>query len=345
MRAPVPSAADPLSDAEFAALMAGFGPFEPAPHLTLAVSGGADSVALMALASAWLAHAGGRGTVLTVDHRLRPASGLEARWVAAAATTLGLGHRTLVWQHTAPRASEAAARTARYRLLDDAARELGCLHLLVAHHADDQAVTRTMRLARGDGPGGAGMSAIRELEHCRLLRPLLGVPGARLHATARAFGRGWLEDPSNRDPRLERNRTVVAALPGDAADLRQQDEARRPEAVVDLVRRGPRDMLILDRQRLERLPDALAVDVLRLALGHVGDPAYLPSPRATAALRGALRRGRERATLGGALVTCHRATLRVEREAFAPRSGRPRWPLGPAPFAAALVVSRSGLPT
>ncbi|MFP4360257.1 MAG: tRNA lysidine(34) synthetase TilS, partial [Alphaproteobacteria bacterium] len=164
--------------------MAALGPFEPAPHLALAVSGGADSLALAVLAADWLSARGGRGTVLTVDHGLRPAAAAEAVWTADMVARLGLAHRTLRWRRPRGlRVTQASARVARYRLLEAAAAEAGCLHLLLAHHREDNARTIAMRRRRAAGPGLAGMPAVRELDRVRLLRPLLGCARARLRAT------------------------------------------------------------------------------------------------------------------------------------------------------------------
>ena len=73
----------PLTRAAFGAAMARLGPFEPAPTVAVAVSGGADSLALALLLRDWLEEQGGRLIALTVDHRLRPGAAAEARQVGA----------------------------------------------------------------------------------------------------------------------------------------------------------------------------------------------------------------------------------------------------------------------
>ena len=94
MTAPAEAAA-PLGAAEFAALMARLAPFEHRPRLAVAVSGGADSLALALLAQAWAVASGGTLTALTVDHRLRAASAAEAAQVAAWLGARGIAHRIL----------------------------------------------------------------------------------------------------------------------------------------------------------------------------------------------------------------------------------------------------------
>ncbi|TVQ38584.1 MAG: tRNA lysidine(34) synthetase TilS [Geminicoccaceae bacterium] len=314
--APAPAAPEPvaLDAAGFDRCMAALGPFEPEPHLALAVSGGADSLALMILASHWLGARGGRGTVLTVDHRLRAAAAREAAWVAAIAARLGLAHRTLPWQHDGHRASAAAARAARYRLLDEACRELGCLHLLLAHHAGDQAVTRAMRAERRWGLGLAGMPAVRELDHCRLLRPLLSVPRARLQATAARFGWGWIEDPSNRDPSAERNRTAPTALPDGLVAARSELEQRATRALVRLAHIDPLGAVTLDALGFARLDAEAAGLVLQRITASIGGRRYPPSLARARTLAGEIQAGRRRTTLAGTLIERTGDLLHVRRE-------------------------------
>ncbi len=187
-----------------------FAPIAEEHAIGLAVSGGADSTALMALAAGWARE---RETppklvVLTVDHQLRAGSADEARQVGDQAAALGLKHETLVWSGEKPASDiQAAAREARYRLLSARARELGLRVVLTAHHLDDQAETFLMRLARGSGVYGlAAMPKERSVAGVRLVRPLISVPQARLEATLRQAGLSWIDDPSNRDTRFARVR-------------------------------------------------------------------------------------------------------------------------------------------
>jgi tRNA(Ile)-lysidine synthetase-like protein len=178
-------------------------------HVAIAVSGGSDSVALMALARAWSQRRGGPElTALTVDHRLRPASAAEAVEVAGWAGRMGLTHHTLVWDGLKPdHGIQEAARQARYGLLVHWCRANGADAVALAHTLEDQAETVLMRLARGSGVDGlSGMSAVSQLEGVALLRPLLAIRKARLQATLEALDQPWIEDPSNRDERFERVR-------------------------------------------------------------------------------------------------------------------------------------------
>ena len=175
----------------------------------LAVSGGPDSMAMLALA-----HAGFPGGVIaaTVDHRLRPGSAGEAAMVAAHCATLGVTH-SILRPHVPIRGAsiQARAREARYALLLDWALDAGAAALLTAHHVEDQAETFLMRAARGSGVAGlAGIRLRRDLEggdgrRLALLRPLLRWRRAELRAIAETSG-PFVEDPSNTDPAHDRTR-------------------------------------------------------------------------------------------------------------------------------------------
>ena len=202
------SAVRPVTAAEFAALMVPLGPFEPAPHLAVAVSGGADSMALAILAAGWATARGGSVTALVVDHRLRPESGAEAAVTAERLRQRGIAARllTLVDLARGPGLAERA-RAARYAALDDACAAAGILHLLLGHHAADQAETVAIRMLDHSGLIGlAGMAALAETAAVRRLRPLLAVPPGRLRATVHAAGLAWVKDPSNADPSAQRVR-------------------------------------------------------------------------------------------------------------------------------------------
>ncbi|MSO89107.1 MAG: tRNA lysidine(34) synthetase TilS [Rhodospirillaceae bacterium] len=186
--------------------MAAIGSFETRPRLAVAVSGGADSLALCLLARDWARARGGDVTALTVDHGLRPAAAAEARQTGRWLKAAGIRHIVLVWHGAKPVANvQAQAREARYRLLTSWCRDAGVLHLLLGHHRGDQAETFLLRLDRGSGLDGlAGMARVAETPDVRLLRPLLAIAPDRPRAMLRARRQQWIEDPSNRDRRFRR---------------------------------------------------------------------------------------------------------------------------------------------
>src|SRR5262245_29663930 len=181
--------------------MAALGPFEPAPRLAAGVSGGADSTALAVLAYAWACERGGSLLALVADHGLRPESGQEAADTVARLATLGIAARrlTIAGLDRGPALAERARR-ARFDALETACAEAGIVHLLLGHHAADQAETVLIRSLGGSGPAGlAGIAALVETRRLRILRPLLAFPPAFMRARLAAAGVTWVEDPSNAD--------------------------------------------------------------------------------------------------------------------------------------------------
>ncbi len=196
---PLRSQTGAVTGDEFHQLMRRCGPFEPAPRLAVAVSGGPDSLALALLAADWAMAQGGSVTALTVDHGLRAGSRAEAGRVAGWLKDRHIHHRVLRWTGTKPDTGiQAAARRARYDLLSRWCRGHGVLHLLLGHQREDQAETFMLRLARGSGPDGlACMPGVSETPWLRLVRPCLQIPRARLRAVLEERGQEWVEDPSN----------------------------------------------------------------------------------------------------------------------------------------------------
>jgi len=195
--------------------------FAPPGRVLVAVSGGADSLALLHLLHAAAPDLGLDLVVGHTDHGIHPASGGWAD--AAAQTAAGLGLPFLI-RHLALGASsgETRARTARYDALRAMQREAGALYLATAHHADDQAETVLFRLLRGSGP--AGLAGIPARGPLGLRRPLLPFSRAEVRAwLAQAHpGVAPVQDPANADERHDRvwlRRVAMPLLQGRFPDL------------------------------------------------------------------------------------------------------------------------------
>lgn len=202
-----------------------FAPLRSYSKLVLAVSGGADSLALLALAAKWRASAPATTpelSVATVDHALRAGSANEAAYVQVVATALGISHTTLTWSGEKPATRlQERARAARYDLLITHARAIGAGAIVTAHHAQDQAETVLMRLCAGSGIAGlAAMPLVTLNNGMPLIRPFLSVDKDRLIATLQADELRWFEDPSNQSYRFERVRLrrAFAALSKEGLD-------------------------------------------------------------------------------------------------------------------------------
>ena len=193
----------------------------PGERLGLAVSGGPDSLALLLLA---VAARPGRVAAASVDHALRAGSRDEAEAVAAHCAALAVPHDmlTIDWPQIPASAVQERARDARYAALGRWARAQGITAIATGHHADDQAETLVMRLARGAGVRGlAGMRPAAPLPGVAgiaLLRPLLGWRRAELGAIVAAAGLTPSDDPSNHDERHERVRVRHALAAADWLD-------------------------------------------------------------------------------------------------------------------------------
>ena len=246
--------------------MGRLGPFERRPQVAIAVSGGADSMALCLLAHRWARAAAGEAVALTVDHGLRSEAGAEARRVGAWLHRRRIPHHVLRWRGEKPSANiQAVARHARYELLNRWCVRDGRLHLLLAHHLDDQAETFILRLGRGSGVDGlAAMAPVSELPQLRLLRPFLRILGDRLVATLQASGQEWIDDPSNRDPAHARVR--VRAVLGNLGP-----EGLATPRLAATARRMARARAALDRDTAQLL--ARAVDIFAAGFCIVDHPA------------------------------------------------------------------------
>ena len=318
----------------FAGLMARFEPFESRPVLGVAVSGGRDSLALMLLAHDWVAIHGGRAVALIVDHGLRSGSDHEAAVTRDLLGGFGIEASVLRWSGPKPQSGlQAAARAARYRLLYRECRQRGILHLLLAHHADDQAEPVAMRAAHLSGPDGlAGMAALVERPEVRMLRPFLAVPRARLTATLQARGVRWFDDPSNVDLRFERARLRAAlptatVAPAGAYHDRAAGERRLARAAVETLEFDQPGKVALDRTAFCRLGADLQERLLSRVVLAVGGRDHPPRRdrvgRAVGRLAASVTRGRSGKRQDFTLSAC-RLALRQ-----APASRRLRWIVSP----------------
>jgi tRNA(Ile)-lysidine synthase len=316
-------------------------------RLTLALSGGVDSVAALDILAGL---AGAHPFVLDclhVNHRISPNAGTWARFARARARTYGL-RCTVKTVDLAPfrrLGVEGAARAARYAAFARARADF----LVLAQHRDDQAETVLLQLVRGAGVAGlAGMATARPARGPTLLRPFLGVTRAALEAYARDRRLEWVEDESNADERRARNlvrRSVMpllarvnpaaaANLARSAAHLAEAQELTRALAALDAreaMRAGR-----LSAAALARLGPARARNLLRWTIAEAGlaapDAARLDEIQRQ--LVGARVDAGVRIALDGAEIRRYRdAVWLVPAQAAPPAAfrarwdGRPTWPL------------------
>jgi tRNA(Ile)-lysidine synthase len=203
--------------------------------VVVGVSGGVDSVALLALLRE--RH---RPLAVHVDYGLRVESPADAAFVKELGSRLGI--EVVVQEVHLPQGQnrQATARRTRYEVFERVAQERGIHTVAVAHHRDDVAETLLLHLIRGTGPGGwAAMPVSRPIRRggtVRLIRPLRLADRAEIEAFARAEGLQWREDRSNASLRYRRNIIRNEVLPllearfGPGVAARLADAAERMEA-------------------------------------------------------------------------------------------------------------------
>lgn len=219
--------------------------------VVVSVSGGADSVALLRILAAAEEDRPRQLIVAHFDHRLRPGSADDARFVADLAARMGLpfdlGQADVASLAQAKGDGiEAAARRARYRFLEEAADRHRAHFIATAHTADDQVETVLHRILRGTGVAGLrGMREVRAFfgrQDLYVVRPLLGVRRKEILEYLRELDQPYCEDPSNADSRFTRNRIRHKLLPvleqaynRNVVDaiLRLSDTAAGAQSVID----------------------------------------------------------------------------------------------------------------
>jgi tRNA(Ile)-lysidine synthase len=302
-------------------------------HYGLAVSGGADSMAMLYLASrAQKLRGAPRFSVFTVDHGLRPEARDEVKMVSRLCRRLDLPCKILLWHDgRGGPALQARARQARYELMAAACRQKKITALVTAHHAVDQMETLLMRLARGsDLTGLRGMLGRRPHGDITILRPLLDQMPETLRALCERHEISFVSDPSNDDETFERVRwrqtalqifktglspesldrsTARLAAVDDDLDLMVDDFTQRQEVIT------PSGVACIPRVSFTALPKTLKRRLLQRLLGWIGGQAYPIAASTIESLCQALDAGEIRGrTLAGCLIRPRRSVILIGRE-------------------------------
>lgn len=318
----------PLTPRDFAMLLAPFIGGEQ--RVAVAVSGGPDSMALAWGAAQALGAA--RIKAFIVDHALRACSAEEAAQTKQRLTSMGIGSEILRWEHGAITSRiHVEARRARYGLLIEACKKQGLDRLLLAHHADDQAETILMRLAKGSGPEGlAGMAGESLQDGIRLVRPLLGISKARLLATCATHVIPFATDPSNASDKYARGRLrrVMPLLEAEGfTQERLLDLGVRSGEAAQAMEHYARDFLRNHAEQemsglirfaflpLHELPRAVALKALALCLMSVHRGDYPPEREKLISLLDWLGQGEEAGrSLYGCLIQKGAKEVHILRE-------------------------------
>ena len=191
--------------------------FSPGLPLAVALSGGADSTALLlACAEKWP----GRVSAIHIHHGLQAAADdFERQCIALCAQLkVALTIQRVDARNASGESPEDAARKSRYEAFrafaQQSSKDVAIKDIAIAQHADDQVETMLLALSRGAGlPGLAAMPARWMRDGITYHRPLLAVPGAQLRAWLVQRGVAWVEDPTNPDEQFTRNRIRARLLP------------------------------------------------------------------------------------------------------------------------------------
>jgi tRNA(Ile)-lysidine synthase len=238
--------------------------------LILAVSGGADSMALLVGATRLSDRLKARLAVVTIDHRLRPTSKTEAEGVQAYARGLGLPAEIRRVKLAEGPGVEERAREKRYAQLEAARRKKRFAWVATAHTASDQAETLLHRLSRGSALLGAA-SILQRRD--RVIRPLLFATRPQVREWLRGQKIAWLDDPMNEDLALMRTRMRKNVLPAleKATDpkvsLRLARFARFA-ADDDALLQAQADEAYVRLRRSERVFDARGLHLLEAPLAR-----------------------------------------------------------------------------
>ncbi|MFP4105559.1 MAG: tRNA lysidine(34) synthetase TilS [Phycisphaerae bacterium] len=227
--------------------------------IVLAVSGGCDSVALLAAMDRLARPRRWRLMVAHLDHAIREESAADAAFVRQLAEDRDLefvGRRIDVPEQARQDgvSLETAAREARYRFLLETAERSSARFVATGQHADDQVETVLFRIARGTHLRGLrGIRPARPLsETVTLIRPLLALRRAELEAFCRQQGLTWREDPTNRHTDHARNALRHEILPA----LREAINPSADEALLRLAEAAAEVADVLDRQTEQLLNQA-----------------------------------------------------------------------------------------
>jgi tRNA(Ile)-lysidine synthase len=359
----------PIAADEFSRLLQAFAPLSE--RIALAVSGGADSMALALCVERWAQRP---CIAFVVDHGLRDESAVEAAQVKVTLERIGLPTEILPWQHVpiTGRLHEKA-RAARYQLLTEACQRHGAADLLLAHHRDDQAETILMRLAKGSGVEGlSGMATQSWRDALRLLRPFLSIPKTRLIATCQTAALPFVIDPSNDSRKYARGRLravmpllacegmttdSLLSLGARAAEVKTALEHYTQAFLREATRIDRGGSVGIDRAKLCAVPRATALRVLTACLRFVHANAHAPEHRTLSTVLASIHDmpQEKTQTLYGCLIAIAAQKVTILREPAAVTASTPlqpgttrlwdqRWLVTAAADAPAYVVRALGNP-
>jgi len=263
---------------------------EQPKKIAVAVSGGADSVALLYLVSDWASVYSAGLIIFTVDHNLRPESKEELLYVKELSADLGHEFYALSWDSGGSKvALQERAREGRYDVMSAKCHELGVDVLLTAHHFDDLMETYLMRKQKKSGLLGLSSSDSYFYQNIMLLRPLVVFEKKQLIAYLNDLGVKWFEDESNSSDAYERSR--IRKIISDFSDAERgrtieeihqvNDEAKNLNikfiaALAECVQINNYGFARVDLKRLRAEPEDIIIQILNYVLTIISGKTHLP---------------------------------------------------------------------
>ncbi|MBN1784059.1 MAG: tRNA lysidine(34) synthetase TilS [Alphaproteobacteria bacterium] len=294
--------------------------------IILAVSGGADSMAMAHLFTQSNISKKMTAIAVTIDHSLRPDSQKEAALVGQWIEKMGLSHHILKWVDGAKTKTniEQRAREARYDLLIDFAHKEKAQAILIGHHQDDQIESFFLALNRGSGVKGlSGMKAIRKQKGVQIIRPLLENTKAELKTYCEQNKIPYVNDPMNEDEkfarvRIRKNRKALG-LEDKRIQLAMKNLARAQDAidfyVDETIERMTRHDGTWFIHPLLESPAEVALRALGIVIQKVGGQTYLPELEKLERLYAKLKQKESfKMTLGSCILSADKLTIKVEKQ-------------------------------
>ena len=257
----------------------------PGGVMLCAVSGGRDSMALLCFLQAVASEEGFLLRAAHYNHHLRPTADRDERFVRAFCRerriplTCG-GGDVRSWAQAHSASPEDAARTLRYRFLEEAAEAAGAVRIATAHHVQDNAETVLLHLLRGSGLRGlGGIPPVRG----RIVRPFLETDRRDIEAYVARRGIPYVEDETNADPAYTRNRLRLEVMPlleaiapgctariAGAAGILREEEAYLEARCAPLVPPAEEDRVILPASALNTQDITLRRRLVRAMARQLG---------------------------------------------------------------------------
>ena len=301
-------------------------------NIAIAVSGGADSLALAIVANKFKYKYNYKLIAFTVDHQMRKASAKEAKKVKYLMSTLEIDHHTLVWAEEKPKTKiQESARIARYDLLNEACNKYKCDYILLGHHADDQVETFIIRLEANSGLDG--LSCMQEKTkiltsygQINLVRPLLNLRKTILIKACESSRITWIEDPSNVDLKYCRTKTRKILLNSDIYDKFNESISlfRKLKLITDtIIYNNIKDSIKFNEtgickvslDNFKKLPNIFQKKLLSNLIKVIGGKKY---PRKSSMINRALEKiislENKNTTIGGAYIIINKDSIFMSRQ-------------------------------